>query len=94
MYESREVSLFSWGQYFDCKKNAMITNYWYNIEFAIPIVGLPRYFNFPRLNIATPKTVIMHSAIFGRKKCPLHNYVSTENRIILTEKFIECCNCL
>ena len=82
------------GQYFYCKKNAIIINYWYNTEFEIPIVGLPRYCNVPRLKTVAQKTVIPHSAIFSRKTCPLHNDVSAENISILTEQAIEWCNCL
>ena len=67
------------GGYFYCEKNAIIINYWYNTEFAIPIVGLMRYFNVPRLNIVVTKTSILHSAIFSQKLCPSHDDVSTEN---------------
>ena len=67
-------------------------NYWYNTEFEIPIVGLPRYFNVPILNIVAQKTVIPHSSIFIRKTRPLHYDVSTENITIITEKAIEWCN--
>ena len=31
------------GEYFYCKKNRIIIDYWYNIEFSIYIVGFLRY---------------------------------------------------
>ena len=87
-------SLLREGQYFYCKKNKIIINYCYNTQFAIPIFGLPIHYNVPRLNIIEQKAVILNSSIFSEKTCPLHNYVSTENITILTEKAIEWCNCL
>ena len=77
------------GQYFYCKKNAIIINYWYNTYFAIHIVGLPKDLNVPILNIFAQKTVFLQSAIFSIKAQPSHNDVSTENITILTEKYIE-----
>ena len=67
------------GGYFYCEKNAIIINYWYNTEFAIPIVRLTIYSNVTRLTIVAQKTFILHSEIFSRNTCPLHKDVSTEN---------------
>ena len=76
MYESREVPLCSGGAIVYCNQNAILINYWNNTEVEIPIVGLSIYCNLPIFNIVVQKTVILHSAIFSNKTCPLHNNVS------------------
>ena len=65
------------GESFYCKKNTIIINLRFNIEFAIPIVRFPIYCNVTILKIVAKK-MLFYTLKYSVKRHVLNTIISQE----------------